>query len=58
MTLCCNSAASSKMITKQMTSVENIWMKIIVSNMAACTMISFVDLVVTFLGYFKLECVC
>jgi hypothetical protein len=41
-----------------MTSVENIWMKVIVSDMAACTMMSLVDLVVTSLGYFKLECVC
>jgi hypothetical protein len=41
-----------------MTYVENTWMKVIVSDMAACTMISFVDLVVTSLGYFKFECVC
>lgn len=43
---------------KQMTYVETIWMKVIVSDMAACTMISLVDLVGMSLGYLQFECVC
>jgi hypothetical protein len=40
-----------------MISIENIWMKVIVSDMAVCTMISLVDLVVTSLSCLQFECV-